>query len=250
MQRSVRGRAGSYAYARYILGPGRPPRRRRCLLEPCAPSTMRNPGRRRPRLIRSRGQRVMPLRSRRPSFDCEQYLLAVLRTPMTTSSEMEVALRSSRTRTTVPSRMSRTIGSSASERAFQRPSRSSPCARPGSPCPCRPRRRTAPPSPGAPGGYWCRPGRCRRSARRQPAYGADRPAVPNSSTPSSCPWGRQPGSGDFNLNPAKGPQQRPGPAPVTIARNCRAFFIASHAASSIAWPCKCGIELASKSALR
>ena len=33
------------------------------------------------------------------------------RTPMTTSSEMEVALRSSRTRTTVPSRMSRTIGS-------------------------------------------------------------------------------------------------------------------------------------------
>src|SRR5712691_2467604 len=37
---------------------------------------------------------------------------------MTTSSEMAVALRSSRTRTTVPSRMSRTIGSSASERAF------------------------------------------------------------------------------------------------------------------------------------
>jgi len=37
---------------------------------------------------------------------------------MTTSSEMEVALRSSRTRTTVPSRMSRTIGSSASGRAF------------------------------------------------------------------------------------------------------------------------------------
>ncbi len=40
-------------------------------------------------------------------------------TPRTTSSEMEVALRSSRTRTTVPSRISRTIGSSASERAFQ-----------------------------------------------------------------------------------------------------------------------------------
>src|SRR5204862_653021 len=40
------------------------------------------------------------------------------RTPRTTSSEMEVALRSSRTRTTVPSRISRTIGSSASERAF------------------------------------------------------------------------------------------------------------------------------------
>src|SRR5258707_12219863 len=38
---------------------------------------------------------------------------------MTTRSEMEVALRSSRTRTTVPSRISRTIGSSASEREFQ-----------------------------------------------------------------------------------------------------------------------------------
>jgi hypothetical protein len=41
------------------------------------------------------------------------------RTPRTTSSEIEVALRSSRTRTTVPSRIRRTIGSSASERVFQ-----------------------------------------------------------------------------------------------------------------------------------
>jgi hypothetical protein len=39
------------------------------------------------------------------------------RTPMTTSSEIAVALRSSRTRITVPSRMSHTIGSSANERA-------------------------------------------------------------------------------------------------------------------------------------
>ena len=38
---------------------------------------------------------------------------------MMTSSEMAVGLRSSRTRTTVPSRINRTIGSSASERAFQ-----------------------------------------------------------------------------------------------------------------------------------
>src|ERR1019366_5527339 len=38
------------------------------------------------------------------------------RTPRTTRSEIEVALRSSRTRTTVPSRIRRTIGSSASER--------------------------------------------------------------------------------------------------------------------------------------
>src|SRR5262249_9610920 len=41
------------------------------------------------------------------------------RTPSTTKSEIKVALRSSRTRTTVPSRINRTIGSSASERVFQ-----------------------------------------------------------------------------------------------------------------------------------
>src|SRR6201993_1182040 len=41
------------------------------------------------------------------------------RTPSTTSSTIEVALRSSLTRTTVPSRIRRTIGSSARERAFQ-----------------------------------------------------------------------------------------------------------------------------------
>jgi hypothetical protein len=41
------------------------------------------------------------------------------RMPITTRSEIEVAFLSSRTRTTVPSRISRTIGSSASERWFQ-----------------------------------------------------------------------------------------------------------------------------------
>jgi hypothetical protein len=50
--------------------------------------------------------------------------------------EIAVALRSTRTSTTVPSRMSRAIGSSASERAFQA-SQPSPCARPGSPSPNR-----------------------------------------------------------------------------------------------------------------
>jgi hypothetical protein len=38
------------------------------------------------------------------------------RTPKTTSNEIAVALRSSRTRTTVPSRTSRTMFSSLSER--------------------------------------------------------------------------------------------------------------------------------------
>ena len=41
------------------------------------------------------------------------------RTPSSTSNEIEVALLSEPTRATVPSRISRTIGCSASERAFQ-----------------------------------------------------------------------------------------------------------------------------------
>jgi len=41
------------------------------------------------------------------------------RTPSATSNEIEVAFLSSRTRATVPSRMSRTIGSPPSGRAFQ-----------------------------------------------------------------------------------------------------------------------------------
>ena len=41
------------------------------------------------------------------------------RTPSATSSEIDVARLSSRTRTTVPSRISRTIGSSTSDRTLQ-----------------------------------------------------------------------------------------------------------------------------------
>jgi hypothetical protein len=50
----------------------------------------------------------------------------------TTRSEIEVALRSSRTRTTVPSRIRQSALRQASGRS-RRPSRSSPCAKPGSP---------------------------------------------------------------------------------------------------------------------
>ena len=41
---------------------------------------------------------------------------------------------------------------------------------------------------GAPGVYWCRQGKCSRSARRRPAFDADRHATPCTSTPSSCRW--------------------------------------------------------------
>src|SRR5512143_2049910 len=59
------------------------------------------------------------------------------RTPRTTSSEIDVAFLSSRTRTTVPSRISRTMSSVARGRFDQVPNPSSPSATPGSPCPCR-----------------------------------------------------------------------------------------------------------------
>ena len=55
------------------------------------------------------------------------------RTPRTTSNEIEVALRSSRTRAKVLSRSRRTIGALASERGSGHASRSSLCATSGSP---------------------------------------------------------------------------------------------------------------------
>ena len=128
------------------------------------------------------------------------------RAPMTTSSEMEVALRSSRTRTTVPSRMScRSAHRPASGRS-RRPSRSSPCARPDSPCPCQRRRRTRHRAHGARGACWCRRGRCWRSARRQPACGAGKLAALGSSTRSSCRRGVEPGARHLDLH-AEGTQQ-------------------------------------------
>ena len=54
------------------------------------------------------------------ALDHEQHLLAVgAHAKRHEQQQIEVALLSSRTRATVPSRISRTIGSSASERAFQ-----------------------------------------------------------------------------------------------------------------------------------
>ena len=87
---------------------------------PGAPSTMRRPGdvgRDRPD---RREQHAKSRWSLHPCFlSASNTFWPSSRTPMTTSNDIEVALRSSRTRTTVPSRISRTIGSSASERAFQ-----------------------------------------------------------------------------------------------------------------------------------
>ena len=110
------------------------------------------------------------------------------RTPSTTSSEIEVALRSSRTRTTVPSRIRRTIGSSANERPFQ----ASQSALHLAPHPAHRvladraakqggERPTHPPRVGASqigAGDQC---------VGRPGCGADKPATPRSSTPSSCP---------------------------------------------------------------
>jgi len=88
---------------------------------PGAPSTIRNCGRRRPRAMRSsRTIRQASVVSPPMSLTASSTFWQSSRTPMTTRSEIDVALRSSRNRTTVPSRISRTIGSLCSERAFHR----------------------------------------------------------------------------------------------------------------------------------
>ena len=88
------------------------------------------------------------------------------------------------------------------------PSRPSPSATLGSPCPCRPHRRTAPRVLGGPGACWCRRGTYLQSARRRPACGADRSAVSCSSTPSSCRLGVEPGPRKLDFGPPEGPHQR------------------------------------------
>src|SRR5258706_10565158 len=75
---------------------------------------MRSSGRRRPRLTRSSSTvRQASVLSPPICLIARRTFWPSWRTPRTTSSEMDVALRSSRTRTTVPSRINRTIGSSA-----------------------------------------------------------------------------------------------------------------------------------------
>ena len=152
------------------------------------------------------------------------------------ASEMEVAFLSSRTRTTVPSRMSRMIGSSVSERgvpgvpiAF----RLAPC--PADRCPCRPRRRTAHPTPGAPGACWSPKDRRRRSARRRPSCGADRRAEIGSSTRASCHHRPcQPGARDGDPGLAEGSGQRPFAVAVPAADDRRRRIVIAGLAPSIA----------------
>ena len=89
-----------------------------------------------------------------------------------------------------------------------RPSRSSPCARPGSPHPCRSRRRTGRRARGAPGGCWCRQDRLPRSAhrhKREPLIGRER-LVPPLRRPAISPG--QPGARDRS-RPGRRCHQRP-----------------------------------------
>jgi len=119
------------------VGPARRPDGRNGLVEPGAPSTMRNSGRRKPRLMRS-SARCASLGALTPMLlDREQHLLAVLAYAKDDKERDGSRFAVEPHGTTVPSRMRRTIGSSASERAVHVSSRSSPCARPGSPYPCR-----------------------------------------------------------------------------------------------------------------
>jgi transposase len=65
--------------------------------------------------------------------------------------------------------------------------RPSPCATPGSPCPCRLRRRTRLTAPGVPDACWYRQDRRRRSVNRPAWCAAGKSAAPCSSIPWSCP---------------------------------------------------------------
>jgi len=84
---------------------------------PAAPSMMTKPGAGNPRETRS-SSRLRHAASLSPPMlrTASNTFCPSRRMPSTTSSEIDVALRSSRTRTTVPSRISRTTSSSASER--------------------------------------------------------------------------------------------------------------------------------------
>src|SRR4051794_4642074 len=87
---------------------------------PAAPSTIRNSGVRRPRAMRpSRTARQAASPSPPMSLTASSTFCPSRRTPSTTSRETLVALRSTRTRTTVPSRISRTTSSPARSRRHQ-----------------------------------------------------------------------------------------------------------------------------------
>ena len=87
---------------------------------PGAPSTTTSSGLGNPRRTRSSSS-ARQAASLSPPMDliASSTFWPSARTPSATSSETEVAFLSSRTRATVPSRINRTIGSSASERPFQ-----------------------------------------------------------------------------------------------------------------------------------
>src|SRR5262249_43330562 len=105
---------------RAALGRHVAPEGGQCLLQPVPPSTIRNSGLRSPRLTRSsRTARHAALVSPPMFLAANSTFWPSSRTPSTTRSTIAVAFRSSRTRTTVPSRIRRMIGSAANERAFQ-----------------------------------------------------------------------------------------------------------------------------------
>jgi hypothetical protein len=90
-----------------------------------------------------------------------------------------------RTRTTVPSRISRTIASLDRSRAFHA-SQSPLIATPGTRCPSIPSHGTVQPARVRPGACSSRPDSCRQSPHRSPSCGADRPAASGCATRCSC----------------------------------------------------------------
>jgi len=155
---------------------------------PGAPSTMRNSGRRKPRPMRSSSTaRQASVLTLPMALTASRTCWPSARTPMITSSEIGSlggrALPEPRCRRESTARLVLLAASGHS----RRPSRSSPCARPGSPCPCRSHRGTGLRERGAHGAYWCQPDSSWRSQHRRPACDAGRPAARDSSTRWSRP---------------------------------------------------------------
>ena len=115
------------------------------------------------------------------ALDREHNLLAVLAHADDDQQRDRGRFASSRTRTTVRPESAARSALRSTSGCSTHPNRSSPCAKPGSPCPCPQRRQTGRLAHAAPGACWCQPDSCPRSARRRPACGAGKPASPGSS---------------------------------------------------------------------
>src|SRR6516165_4476041 len=216
---------------------------------PVPPSTIRKSGLRSPRLTRSsRTARHAWLVSPPIFLTASSTFWPSSRTPSTTRSTIEVAFRSSRARTTVPSRTKRTIGSSASEWAFQasqsvltlRHTRLTVSLLIAPPNTATSARRTR-----AVGSGKISAGNQRIGLPGSPLVGPQRRALPLACLAVPAV---EPGTRHRDLDPTKGPHQRARSMTMPVAGNTTrqrlATFLLGGRAAAIAWPAQRRFKLA------